>query len=125
MGLDGVLAAQMTQAQIVYPPIWHAAFVTCHPASLPSFLSVSSVKYQTQQKYLIEKTKHPQISLKLGSNQSHCFELCHARHIPLCSVYSSLEYNVCHAVSSQAKPVLDSCHVHPMYLAASATFCLL
>lgn len=34
----------MTQMHAVYPPIWHATFVTCHHASLSSFLSVSTVK---------------------------------------------------------------------------------
>lgn len=65
----------MTQAHTVYPPIWHATFVTCHHASLPSFLSVSSVNYQRQQKSWRKKKTSTN---KLQTRQDCC--LYHNQH---------------------------------------------
>lgn len=44
VAFGGVFAPQMSQMHAVYPPIWRATFVTCHHASLSTFLSVSAVK---------------------------------------------------------------------------------
>lgn len=57
MGFYGIFVVQMTQTHAVYPQIWHATFVTCHHASSPSFLSVSSVNYQRLQKKKLSQKK--------------------------------------------------------------------
>lgn len=49
----------MTHMHAVYPPIWHATFVTCHHASLPSSLPVSAVNKRRQQGHG-EERKRPQ-----------------------------------------------------------------